>query len=119
MRDWSSDVCSSDLNGTPSLCGTATVYFYVLAAVNNSPVVSNTLGNVFWTEGNPPTTVKPLIGVSDPDGDNIIKAIITNLLFVAGDELSVTAPGPYSVDYNTSTGEIGRASCRERVCQYV
>ena len=81
----------------------ATVTFDI-TSVNNAPVVSNTVGNVFWTEGNPPTTVKPLIGVSDPDGDNITKAIITNILFVPGDELSVATPGPYAVDYNSSTG---------------
>ncbi|WP_157243372.1 PKD domain-containing protein, partial [Algoriphagus resistens] len=91
-------------NGTPSLCDTATVYFDVLETVNNSPVVSNTEGHVFWREGNPPTILKPFIVVSDPDGDNITKAILTNLSSVAGDELSVASPGPYSIDYNTSTG---------------
>src|SRR3546814_9054073 len=37
----------------------------------------------------------------------------------AGDDLTVSSTGTMSVDNAATTGKIGRASCRERVCQYV
>src|SRR3546814_18651946 len=94
ISDWSSDVCSSDLGRAVSI------------------------------------DLYGLLGIGMPksirlqDGDRIIVPVIGDTVAVTG---SVARPGIYGLrdgatvggilDY--AGGEIGRASCRERVCQSV
>src|SRR3546814_8615559 len=80
ISDWSSDVCSSDLNGN----------HFIQAGQFKQP---NSLEELSSTKNN----------------DFISKAMVTNTFAVAR-RLGVGA------GYGD---KIGRASCRERVCQYV
>src|SRR3546814_5758204 len=70
ISDWSSDVCSSDLEGTPQACVTET-----------SPECNNTVSGLCLCRH----------AADDGDGDGS----------------------------HDKREQIGRASCRERVCQYV
>src|SRR3546814_4362797 len=95
ISDWSSDVCSSDL---PPGLGKTTL----------SNVIANELGVSLRTTSGP---------VIERPGD--LAALLTNLkandvLFI--DEIHRLSPVVEEILY---PAKIGRASCRERVCQYV
>src|SRR3546814_14012136 len=124
MSDWSSDVRSSDLR----------VRRYVLNAGPSNTSSFHVVGTIFdrvWLDGNP---------------DNQLRGMQTELLGSSGSaivEFIIPEAGSYvMVDHhfaNASQGaigvidaggkpedgiehhnvQIGRASCRERVCQYV
>src|SRR3546814_14844870 len=91
MSDWSSDVCSSDLGRDPA-------FHAEPLDLTRPPAPVKTAAAAI--------AVRPMISV--PPGSEAIKA--------------VTAPD--SIDeahrlLDAGRNEIGRASCRERVCQYV
>src|SRR3546814_16625326 len=103
ISDWSSDVCSSDLSiwtgeGQDDVSGGALA------------VGSDSLATVVNTAD--ATGVNHASAGSDRidtgDGTDVM----------AGDALATQAGSTAAVS-NLATGEIGRASCRERVCQYV
>src|SRR3546814_3492714 len=87
ISDWSSDVCSSDLNfwsmGDNGPCGPCSEILY---------------DHGDHIRGGPP-------GSPEEDGDRFVE--IWNLVFMQYEQ----QPG--------GERKIGRASCRERVCQYV
>src|SRR3546814_3110796 len=98
ISDWSSDVCSSDL-----------------APARRVP--RNPLGNpfdlpkqdqVWYQEIIDQTTESTYLGRY-----GTLDEMVAPLLFFASDEAS------YITGSVLPAGEIGRASCRERVCQYV
>src|SRR3546814_7986668 len=106
ISDWSSDVCSSDLN-----------------ALDNATVLG--LQRFFAA---PPAGVK--VVVLDGQGDHFSAGLDLS----ATQELSATEGVGHSMMWHEAFrhiqfgrvpviavlhGEIGRASCRERVCQYV
>src|SRR3546814_7141752 len=79
ISDWSSDVCSSDLSGSPAIA----------------------------------TSIIAVDPVVDP---------VTRLasVFARISASAEIAPGePLKGEITISSNKIGRASCRERVCQYV
>src|SRR3546814_10686992 len=81
ISDWSSDVCSSDLQGTQAQFNLQKVYIKDASfEAPNSPAIFN---------------------------EQTTPALQLNL----AQNVSVLGEGVYE--------EIGRASCRERVCQYV
>src|SRR3546814_12496472 len=97
ISDWSSDVCSSDLLAAPVTLVTAPG---AIAAV-----FTNLLRNALYASVGAPVTVR-----------------------LRADRLIVEDQGPGIAAHDLphvfqprfrSRDEIGRASCRERVCQYV
>src|SRR3546814_21018651 len=102
ISDWSSDVCSSDLHdiGVTVICP-GSVRTRILGASRNRPT------ELQATNVSPPTEFTDPTGALDPDelGVGVRAAVIAN--------------APYYVPLTEANREIGRASCRERVGQYV
>src|SRR3546814_8609307 len=104
ISDWSSDVCSSDLED--SVSGTATAVVMVIEVAVIGEVDEKLGGGGIWRRsarhGNGATLVlQPVVG--------LIYNRLASLLLVQ--VCGESAP--------LDDEEIGRASCRERVCQYV
>src|SRR3546814_6218620 len=104
ISDWSSDVCSSDLKPMNpearllKFCGPTS---YALQNLENGQIFCQHYAAYndpfeFWT------TIST--GIPDPDSEP---------------ERYLAALRAWGFDCRTVEEEIGRASCRERVCQYV
>src|SRR3546814_20631490 len=104
ISDWSSDVCSSDLDITAGLYYFHQKYFYLQDRQILNATINRTYGGDVRQES---------IGVF-AQGE-----------FYASDQLSFTLGGRYTNEnkratiYLQPTNKIGRASCRERECQNV
>src|SRR3546814_20621496 len=101
ISDWSSDVCSSDLG--------VDITAIPLAAIDRVEVVTDGSSALYGSDA--VGGVANVILLKDYDG-----ALLTGRLGGATDG------GDFEQEYNIVGGkrwEIGRASCRERVCQYV
>src|SRR3546814_15252139 len=104
ISDWSSDVCSSDLRAA-----------IIRTAVESSQPLIDSLGHRLDTKLPP----QPIYLHADPVR---VAQIVSNLLNNAA---KYTPGGGHIVLAVRAEGgqiaieEIGRASCRERVCQYV
>src|SRR3546814_18756290 len=101
ISDWSSDVCSSDL---PDMAETV-----VLLPGDPTPAVVEAFLNVMGRFG-------------DATGAPAIRASVTRSVDaarMAGKDILVIGPIQIAQSESLFSGEIGRASCRERVCQYV
>src|SRR3546814_9158832 len=96
ISDWSSDVCSSDLAGG----GLGRAHALLLAS-RGAKIVVNDLG-----------------GATDGTGESISAAqkVVEDIEAIGGEAV---ANGASVTDYRAVEAKIGRASCRERVCQYV
>src|SRR3546814_1350132 len=104
ISDWSSDVCSSDLS---TECG------------EGSHANGTGTGNTAVGAGS----------LANGDGNTAIGAhsiALSEESYASGYAATAYANGSYASGYGASAGllyvkipEIGRASCRERVCQYV
>src|SRR3546814_19190051 len=98
ISDWSSDVCSSDLEGD--------VLYDLGSGDGRIPITAASRHRV------------RAVGIDiDPQRiaeaeANARKAGVTDLVTFRNEEL-------FAADFSKATVEIGRASCRERVCQYV
>src|SRR3546814_14332851 len=94
ISDWSSDVCSSDLlNGLAKFAVEAGVRTYTIIA---DPEHSSWFASVGWK--------CKRLGPAQYQGGQVFTAL--------GIEIDP------AIRANFMAGEIGRASCRERVCQY-
>src|SRR3546814_8109650 len=102
ISDWSSDVCSSDLQRTEALRaladGSAT-QADLARRFNVSQSTISRLGNKLI-----PAKAQPPL---DSDTERVARVFMSRI------------SGRYAVDRAILFGKIGRASCRERVCQYV
>src|SRR3546814_1965571 len=99
MSDWSTDVCSSDLVS------------YINRAPGDARLINAAVP--FSTDPNP--AAKPFrLPIADTDADRAraLDCLAAAVLYEAGDD----AEGEQAV---AQVVQIGRASCRERVCQYV
>src|SRR3546814_15819617 len=115
ISDWSSDVCSSDLRlGGRSIYDPAVIV--VLIAVSRFDEINAAYGR------NVGDTLLEAIGrrlsrmVDDDDGES---TLVSRL---GGAEFAIALSGPVTLaeaSFLAQRVEIGRASCRERVCQYV
>src|SRR3546814_9730481 len=99
ISDWSSDVCSSDLDPRAVARGTESPH----------PVAVGVAGGVAedpWLAGD--------------RGDEPLGVVRTDAEVLRGASARVGAPRVVVAEHeHGAVGQIGRASCRERVCQYV
>src|SRR3546814_16312281 len=104
ISDWSSDVCSSDLAGTlqnmlsPRMRATGTAFTSMIYTMGGGigPVVLGVLSGHYVSRG-------------------INSGVALGLAMASMSLLYLWAAGHYW----RASRKIGRASCRERVCQYV
>src|SRR3546814_19317783 len=108
ISDWSSDVCSSDL----------------VQALGGSVIVQRHFDPEDWlrlvdrhrvtTSFSAPTPIRRVVDLPDEVRARYDTSSLTSLLANA-------APWPFELKkkYVERLNETGRASCRERVCQYV
>src|SRR3546814_7923574 len=98
ISDWSSDVCSSDLFagivGVPTILGPMIVYAYAMGII-----IHNTMAGAV-------TPYREMAGAASALLGFLQMATAACATFLVG------------LAYD-GTAEIGRAPCRERVCQYV
>src|SRR3546814_13434439 len=100
ISDWSSDVCSSDLR-------TKSIRLLHKQIVKDSTISGQGLADYIVTFRKPGENAEPVSGCFDEwhgEGDGPDPSKFTT---------STDGRNWYSIE------EIGRASCRERVCQYV
>src|SRR3546814_15819647 len=119
ISDWSSDVCSSDLFAVPGrvnqrwLVGLAAVAIALSGAIG----VYHAGVEYHWWAGATACTA-----TFSGTGDDVL-AQIMNAPLVRCDTAQWTLFGISLAGFNAlfslAGAEIGRASCRERVCQYV
>src|SRR3546814_5013036 len=98
ISDWSSDVCSSDLSRLNS-SGTGAISFTSNAAISFS---------------SPDTAQTIRLGGTNTDNNSLATQITNNGLGITS--FTKLDAGTWIL---TNPNKIGRASCRERVCQYV
>src|SRR3546814_17267583 len=95
ISDWSSDVCSSDLNNRPD--ATKAMHWY------------DAEGNLFYRHGD--------IGRIDEDGFLTLMDRAKDMIISGG--FNIFPSDLEAILIADDRVEIGRASCRERVCQFV
>src|SRR3546814_4677132 len=98
ISDWSSDVCSSDLNYVED------------ARADKYPELASLIRNALAYNRD---FIAPTLLRRKPEGVEV--AALERL----DRELAALAPDAAAEDIQTIVYKIGRASCRERVCQYV
>src|SRR3546814_20701485 len=103
ISDWSSDVCSSDLRGARSLTGWGSDR--VLGVGPCAPARSGGEAGLGWV-----TSSDGAVGSGDLEDPGVVHGDVPPAPM---DEVVVPGAQEHEV------GEIGRASCRERVWQYV
>src|SRR3546814_18449278 len=112
ISDWSSDVCSSDLFAAVDvLLRNATIYFSMISGI--------IYARIFCSRPYAPFMKARLVNTGVPY--LAITAIFTTLLWLrsSSGEAGNTIELARMIAYNAATGEIGRATCRERVCRTV
>src|SRR3546814_7810063 len=92
ISDWSSDVCSSDL---PDLTLSRPAEMSIASGLN---AISHAMEGLYAFDGNPIVSLM---------AEESIRALARSLPLIKADPTDAKAR------------EIGRASCRERACQYV
>src|SRR3546814_6680991 len=105
ISDWSSDVCSSDLNLASLASGSAQAQEYLMWALEENGQFEDALDAAERTLALDPNNTRARFGqvryLAQLERLDEAKAKLTSL----------------KADFPEQ--EIGRASCRERVCQYV
>src|SRR3546814_4503714 len=96
ISDWSSDVCSSDLNTTVTGSGDVGIQL-----ASNATFIG--FGNV---QSIPAAGLRAFVATNNT---GTIRSSSGSFVSTGNAAVTITGPG----------GQIGRASCRERVCQYV
>src|SRR3546814_20087186 len=110
ISDWSSDVCSSDLNFKVGGLRKYGLDYESIKAINPALIYCSITG--FGQTG-------PY--ASRPGYDFMIQGM-GGLMSITGERDDLPGGGPQKAGVAVAdllTGKIGRASCRERVCQYV
>src|SRR3546814_1101197 len=121
ISDWSSDVCSSDLTIfqkalTAAIIGNPTKDYNGTTRAVAGPANYSITGVIAGESITVAPGVVANYGSADA-GARIVTANFTaNSNFVAG---TGTLLSNYMLPTSATGPEIGRASCRERVCQYV
>src|SRR3546814_14593360 len=125
ISDWSSDVCSSDLKQglydpihEHDACGVG--FIANIKGRKSNEIIGRGLEILLNIDHRGAVGADPLVG----DGAGILIQIPDELLrdWAEGAGVVLPQPGDYAVAMcfmPRDENEIGRASCRERVCQYV
>src|SRR3546814_9421755 len=101
ISDWSSDVCSSDLDAPQLADDVLQLYTSGTTGLPKGVVLTNANYRTFLE------AATEVDGFAYGEGETVM--IVMPLFHVAGTNVS----------FSGLAQEIGRASCRERVCQYV
>src|SRR3546814_8320606 len=110
ISDWSSDVCSSDLLN--ALYG-----FFVLP---ESLPRERRITRIVWARANPVGALKLLRSHPELSGLSVVYFLFQFAHYVLPSTCILYASYRYGWDARAlGLMKIGRASCRERVCQYV
>src|SRR3546814_20159571 len=104
ISDWSSDVCSSDLGGTQAAEYDSLLKVVRVLNVTAKNFKTDCFPYDFWCLGN-----EPFWSVEISGGENLIRLT----------DMGTESAYFYEYTEPTNENEIGRASCRERVCKYV
>src|SRR3546814_12353028 len=127
ISDWSSDVCSSDLRDggrAVFLAGDVKNEGYAQSLVDLAVDEFGTLDGAFNNAG-AVGEMAPIPDMAIANWEDVIRVNLTSAFLAA--KAQIPAPRNRrrgslvftSSFVGFSNGEIGRASCRERVCQYV
>src|SRR3546814_20418723 len=110
ISDWSSDVCSSDLQGHQALNFSRNAALWIIIVLLLFALCNFFQSNMSRTtqEGIPYSTFL----------DNVQSGRVTSVTIQGSDISGVDSEGRSFTTRATDT-QIGRASCRARVCQYV
>src|SRR3546814_16393818 len=103
ISDWSADVCSSDLSSFDLVVSAGALHL-----VNDLPGALALIRRVLKPDG--------LFLAAFPGGASLTR---TRAALLAGDIAATAGAAPRIAPLVDVRAEIGRASCRERVCQYV
>ncbi|WP_146126731.1 beta strand repeat-containing protein [Nonlabens agnitus] len=105
------DTTTATLTVTPNdgtINGTADTVLINVTAVNDDPVVTipNPNPGVSFLEGGTAVTINNSFTIDEPDGENInlVSLSITSFFPNNGESIAVTAPGPYTANFNSTTG---------------
>src|SRR3546814_12601786 len=115
ISDWSSDVCSSDLRSTASVQGS--LVMYPLLAFGSEKQKQKYLPKL--ADG----SLMGCFGLTEPDHGSDPGGMTTSMkddgdyVVLTGAKMWISN-APFA-DIAIVWAKIGRASCRERVCQYV
>src|SRR3546814_15043517 len=134
ISDWSSDVCSSDLLGLRELRRQLSGLTSTVLSSSGGPATLAEIGVRTQRDGTLAVDTDRLNSIlaSDPDGVEALfnpgQSSSSPLIRIVS-PYGAAKPGPYTVTDLVAgnppsgniggLGAIGRASCRERVCQYV
>src|SRR3546814_11866162 len=102
MSDWSSDACSSDLKEAIAQCRTAGIR--VIMITGDYAATAQAIGAEAGLDAGETLTGPTISTLSDEELSERIKTVSICARTMPAQKLRI---------------EIGRASCRERVCQYV
>src|SRR3546814_16990051 len=122
ISDWSSDVCSSDLVGrvvsgiTASSFSMASAYIADVTAPEKRAAAYGMLGAAFGIGFIFGPALGGVLGHNDPRLPFMIAGALAVLNALYG---FFVLPESLPRERRITRIEIGRASCRERVCQYV
>src|SRR3546814_17708561 len=123
ISDWSSDVCSSDLFDEAKLgeklFGPRPYAEVLIGELGGAPQGFALFFHNFSTfEGRPGIYLEDLFVRPEARGSGLGKALLAHLAKLCV-ERDCARLEWWVLDWNTPSIEIGRASCRERVCHYV
>src|SRR3546814_1807833 len=110
ISDWSSDVCSSDLYRDPVVTpGT------LFLAISQSGETADTLAALREAKKLGYVGTCAICNVAE---SSVVREADLALMTRAGPEIGVASTKAFTTQL-AALAKIGRASCRERVCQYV
>src|SRR3546814_15695853 len=119
MSDWCSDVCSSDLTGWPRRSHAAEVAPVPPAAAvaRAAALVADDMVAGMTTARNENTGAGA--DAAGPDRPRRVQLSCARGFRLPSNTVKVDRSTRWGNPYNTRFNQIGRASCSERVCQYV
>src|SRR3546814_21189259 len=121
ISDWSSDVCSSDLRGAKA-AGVATIYQHIPLVPTLSALENILLDEGGWRRRRADARARIVALVASLGTPFPPDTPVGELPIGARQLVAITqalASGAAIVVMDEPTAEIGRATCRERVCQDV
>src|SRR3546814_20217741 len=110
ISDWSSDVCSSDLV-TPNIPELEALTGRTIASAEEALDAARALGDELGAA--------VLAKGGHLEGDEVIDQLVTREGVHSWTDRRIETRHTHGTGCTLASAKIGRASCRERVCQYV